>query len=1553
MAAIKLTKNALTVLEKRYLLRDEKKNLLETPEELFKRVADFIGETNEEKEKFFELMGSLRFLPNSPTLMNAGTKLGMLSACFVLPVEDDMTSIFDGVKNAALIHQGGGGCCAAGTIIPTVEYGFVPIEKIPEFSKIPLDEKGHTCKPFTVFSFDEVTESFTRATVSHLWKFKRNKYLRVDFGTEGYVNVTEWHPFIVYEPLPNQQSGGVYRTKRADELQEDDWLVTPSFHDNIFLNEEPDFWWLYGFFLGDGSLDSTKNGVRLRFCSKDDKYLNRISTIISSYTDGVTGSISTDKRNDCKTLAITSHYNKYEHSNEPHGNLNLKLADFIKRFVDLNQGSKTKKTSLKETFLCPNPRALISGLVDSDGWIGKDFSGIATGNKELKDLIVRHLSLLGINCKVRFREDKREREIKGSWWSVEFPTGYTQLLFTEKNPRKNKLITSRKIKIKKISEVKEKMEFYDFTVPRYQNYLGGNTQFVTIHNTGFDFSKIRPKNDVVKTTGGVASGPISFMEVFNAATNTIKQGGRRRGANMGILRVDHPDIIEFISCKEDQTKLTNFNISIAITDVFMKAVDENSDYDLVNPRNKEIVGKLDARGVFDKIVEMAWKNGEPGMVFIDRINRDNPTPEVGKIESTNPCVTGDTLVYTADGRGSVPIQQLADEGKDVPVFTETDEGKITVRYMRNPRLTREKVDVYKIQLDSGDEIKATADHKFYLRDGTIIRTDQLKRDDSLHILTKRLSPQKGKFSVTEFNKYWRLYNRGRHEKNEHTHIASFYHNNSNPIPMDCVVHHRDFNSENNKPENLEIMGVSEHNEYHSSRIKGEKNPLYKIKKDKKKWKNYLRSNPFYDVTGEKNPRFGVKLEDSTKRKISRGIKNHHYHNPELKQRLSKISKELWNNREYKKKAAQGFRNRAERKLEESRRKTNLDCFLDENSVKVKKVCTNCGSSFSISFSSREIGYCSRSCAMEAFNTDFKIRISRNKGINKKYQEKAQMNKELQIQKYKELKRQLERDPLKKEWENKCKEDDIRFRLGTKHGYSSYKELKEESVMYNHRIVSVKYVGTSDVYNGTVDDFHNFFIGGFLSVNETSKKIVYLKTRNCGEQPLLSYESCNLGSINLLKHIKDSDIDWSLLEKTTRLAVRFLDNVIDRNQYVLPEIEQMTKSNRKIGLGIMGFADVLVSLGISYNSKKALDLAGKIMSFIQVKARDESSKLGKERGNFPNFEKSIFKDKFEFMRNATTTTIAPTGTISLIAGCSSGIEPYFAIAFTRNVLDGKKLFEANPLFEEQLKAKDIYSKELLEKVASSNSIQELEEIPKKIRQLFVTTHDITSTNHIEMQAAFQDYVDNATSKTINFSSSATKEDIAESYLLAYKKDCKGITVYRDGSRKYQVLSTKKTEAKSKIEDQIRHIEKLEPRERPEITVGQTHKIRAGCGNLYVTINKDEKGVCEVFVQVGKSGGCIASQSEAVGRLISLSLRSGVKVESVVDHLAGIRCPGPNFYQGKTVLSCADGISQVLANYINGNHVVKNNGIIACPDCGGMLEFAEGCYTCRQCGFSKCD
>lgn len=1146
MTAIELTKNSLTVLEKRYLLRDENKKLLETPEGMFKRVADFIGETEEEKEKFFELMASLRFLPNSPTLMNAGTKLGMLSACFVLPVEDDMTSIFDAVKNAALIHQ----CLDANTLVMTTD-GLVKIKNVKKKSYIETDESK--------FLVSDVYYNGKK----HVFKIKTQ---------HGYeITGTRLHKLLTVN------CEGKLIWKKVGDFKEGDWVVispgkwlgskvnlpnfkyTPksgrnktsfkaiSYHLPKTLNK--DLAELLGFYIADGS--NHRDGIRFTVGQHEKEIVDRITQL----SINLFGKIPT----------VVEYDNKFEVAI-----LSIQIKEWLKFLNVIKKSSIT--ANIPKLILQSNEEnicAFLRGLFTADGCIRKSghitytsasiklinslqiallHLGIPTRRYRNKATGVFQISIstkwgyVNYKKKIGFVSDKKKQRLlainsdqifkRGETipnqnkrirkWYKNLQRGEKIKVLKEYNDLVNrtqirqlsyqKLQSLSKLKIQP-NFIKELLshqviytqvtdisfigqrEVFDLTIPEKHAYLANG--FVS-HNsgggTGFSFSKIRPKNDVVKTTGGIASGPISFMEVFNAATNTVKQGGMRRGANMGILRVDHPDILEFISCKEDQTKLTNFNISIAVTDVFMKAVEENSDYDLVNPRNKQIVGKLNAKGVFDKIVEMAWKNGEPGMVFIDRINRDNPTPEFGEIESTNPC---------------------------------------------------------------------------------------------------------------------------------------------------------------------------------------------------------------------------------------------------------------------------------------------------------------------------------------------------------------------------------------------------------------------------------------------------------------------------GEMPMLNWESCNLGSINLSNHVFDNKLDWKMLEQTIRTAVTFLDNVIDKNLYILPEIEKITKANRKIGLGIMGFADLLIKLNVKYNSKKGLELAKEIMSFVQEKAREKSIQLGKESGNFSNFEQSVFKDNFEYMRNATVTSIAPTGTISLIAGCSSGIEPYYAIAFTRNVLDGKKLFEVNPLFEEQLKSIEIYSNDLLEKVSGTNSIQELEEIPKKIRQLFVTTHDITSTDHIEMQAAFQDYVDNAVSKTINFSSTATKEDIAKSYLLAYKKGCKGITVYRDGSRKYQVLSTKKAESKTEIEEQLKLVKKIEPRERPEVTVGQTHKIRAGCGNLYVTINRDDEGVCEVFVQVGKSGGCIASQSEAVGRLISLSLRSGVKLESVVDHLAGIRCPSPNFYQGRTVLSCADGISQVLENYTNGNNDNRQNGMIACPDCGGMLEFAEGCFNCRQCGYSKCD
>ena len=642
--------------------------------------------------------------------------------------------------------------------------------------------------------------------------------------------------------------------------------------------------------------------------------------------------------------------------------------------------------------------------------------------------------------------------------------------------------------------------------------------------TGFSFSRLRPAGDRVKSTSGTSSGPISFMQAFNAATETVKQGGTRRGANMGILRVDHPDILEFIDAKTTEGNLSNFNISVAITDKFMKAVKDDKNYDLLNPKNKEVVGNLSAKKVFDKIVENAWKNGEPGIIFIDKINRYNPTPEIGEIESTNPC---------------------------------------------------------------------------------------------------------------------------------------------------------------------------------------------------------------------------------------------------------------------------------------------------------------------------------------------------------------------------------------------------------------------------------------------------------------------------GEQPLLPYESCNLGSINLGKMVKDDNgqakLDYDQLKEIVYSAVHFLDNVIDLNNYPLEQIDKITRANRKIGLGIMGFADLLIKLDIPYNSEKAITLAKKIMKFIDRESKEMSRTLAKERGAFPNFEKSIYNKKGEKpLRNATTTTIAPTGTISIIANASSGIEPLFAVCYQRNVMDNDILIEVNPEFEKIAKEQGFYSEELMKKIADSGGINEFDEIPKKVKDVFITAHDVKPKQHIEIQAAFQEYVDNAVSKTINFPNSATREDILDAYMLAYETGCKGVTVYRDGSRNEQVLSTGKTksgpEGDSK-ESEIIYETKVKPRPRPLVVVGTTEKIPTGLGDMYITINEDQEGMNEIFVRVGKSGGEAAAMNEALGRLISIALRSRVEPSIIAKHLKGIRGSNPVWQNGELVLSCPDAIGKAIARYVERSkklnldfqedktgkaEVVKKNLTIdqdqllteTCPDCGGQVDYESGCFVCHGCGYSKC-
>lgn len=630
--------------------------------------------------------------------------------------------------------------------------------------------------------------------------------------------------------------------------------------------------------------------------------------------------------------------------------------------------------------------------------------------------------------------------------------------------------------------------------------------------TGFNFSRLRPAGSSVRSTGGVASGPISFMKVFNAATEAVKQGGTRRGANMGILRVDHPDIREFITCKQDNRDITNFNISVGLTGEFMTAVGNGEEYDLIDPRDGKPVRRENAREIFDLIIDHAWKNGEPGIIFLDRINEANVVPEAGEIESTNPC---------------------------------------------------------------------------------------------------------------------------------------------------------------------------------------------------------------------------------------------------------------------------------------------------------------------------------------------------------------------------------------------------------------------------------------------------------------------------GEQPLLPFESCNLGSINLYAMLKETDgkyeIDFEKLAETVRKAVHFLDNVIDVNKYPLSRIEEMTKNTRKIGLGVMGWADVLYRLFIPYDSEEAVELAEKVMAFIRDEGRKASAVIAEKKGVFPYYDKSIYKNTGLKLRNATITTIAPTGTLSIIAGVSSGIEPLFAISYIRNVMDNDRLPEVNPVFREAAEKEGFYSDSLMERIATEGSIYEFEEIPENIRRVFITAHDISPEWHIRMQAAFQKYTDNAVSKTVNLRNDATRDDVKEVYELAYETGCKGVTIYRDGSREAQVLNIGMTEHEKHDNKGIGNT--VSPRPRPEITTGFTEKVKIGCGNLYITVNYDEYGICEVFTNLGRGGGC-PSQSEATSRLISIALRSGMDVRSLVEQLKGIRCTSTIRKDGIKVMSCPDAIGRVIEKVMklsNGNGNANGNTIStaldeeenrkiptgpACPECGQSVEHDGGCIVCRNCGFSKC-
>jgi len=1028
--------------------------------------------------------------------------------------------------------------------------------------------------------------------------------------------------------------------------------------------------------------------------------------------------------------------------------------------------------------------------------------------------------------------------------------------------------------------------------------------------TGFAFSRLRPRGDRVRSTMGVASGPVSFLKVFDAATEAIKQGGARRGANMGILAVTHPDIEEFIALKSDMRTLTNFNISVAATEEFMAAVEADAEYDLVNPRSGEVVGRRRARHIFDLLVANAWKNGDPGIVFIDRINRDNPTPNLGQIEATNPCVTGDTWVLASDGPRQVcelvgiPARLVVD-GES---FETGKEGFFHTGV--RPVLRLETDEGHELRLTAGHPVRRVSRLTRYSTQAEWVPAGQLLPGDRLLLNNHRtLSHWPGLYGEAEGYLIGLLMGDGTLKQDKA--VLAVWPQAAGAVGvLEAAVaaavalpHRRDFAGWTRVPgrEWRLSLGSIRRLALALGMRPGHKAITPAVERTSSDfYRGFLRGLFDSDgsVQGHQRKGVSVRLSQSdlaTLRAVQRMLL-----------RLG-IASRIYQNR----------RPAGRRPLPDGR------------------------------------------------------------GGQRLYEIKAQH--ELIIS-----------GENMRRFADLIGFDDTAKRQRLQDAIDGYhRRLNRERFVATVR--SVEPDGEEETFDVQVPGANTFDANG-------------LYVHNCGEQPLLPYESCNLGSLNLGKFVKANGakrrLDWERLARAIPDCVRFLDNVIDMNRYPIEEIDHATKLTRKVGLGVMGWHDALLQLGVPYDSDEALALGEEVMRFVQAKANEASLELGRERGPFLAFEGSRYHPQHPY-RNSTRTTVAPTGTLSIIGDCSSGIEPIFSIAFTRqHYLDPQdpskltRLREVNKHFEEVAGAEGFYSEELTDYLAAGGRLAAREEVPDRVKRLFVTAQEITPEWHVRMQAAFQRHTDNAVSKTINFPFSASEADVAAAYWLAYREGCKGITVYREGSREYSVLShatvnvkgpeQETAEALREIEGKLAAVERPRPyREHlPDERRSITHKFRVGDQEGYITVGLYEDGrPGEIFVKIAKEGSTVSGLMDSVALLTSVTLQYGVPIEDLSRKLKNTRFEpygrtnNPRIPWATSIVdyvfrwlerrfapeaAAADASAHAAEGAaVGAQHAAPLQSLLpgeqtglGCPDCGALLVYQEGCLVCRSCGYNKC-
>ena len=1087
---------------------------------------------------------------------------------------------------------------------------------------------------------------------------------------------------------------------------------------------------------------------------------------------------------------------------------------------------------------------------------------------------------------------------------------------------------------------------------------------------GFSFSNLRPNGDRINSSNGVASGPLSFMEIYDIAFGKIAQGGTRRGANMAVLRVDHPDILNFIKCKGEEGKISNFNISVGITDKFMAAVKNNDNFDLINPRNRKVWKTLKAREIFDELAKYAHKNGEPGVLFLDTANKDNPVPNQYILEATNPCVTGDTLVATPGG-----WKRADDLSKGDKICNVIGGGAVdNIEVNKN-------VPVFKVYLSDGGIIRTTAAHQFHVRDSRekffrACRLDQTKIGSWVRVFKGAVpnNPvQKGSCDISD---------------KECGFLVGVL------IGDGCYT-----------PRGLSknIVRISTHS-------------------DELGWnkcvEGYLRkvgAQKIYTYTNKNSrsmlmdPKPGKAVSDWVKSLPLTPAKSPDKFLPE-----SYIN----SNKEFLSGLVDGL-------------------FSTDGSVDLS--------------SNHPIVRFHTSSETLAYQVRLILLMFGIHGRISKYPAKSfhYLGSRKIIRKHPKFDVTISGQSFGHFFEQFTLSHPEKQRRMVKAALS----CNFTGGNWAARIVKIEPAGSEKVY-----DVHESLTDTWITEGYVS--------RGCGEQWLGSYENCCLGHINLSESASENSIDWEHLRESAALSTRFLDDVVTQNKYVpaVPQLKEAALKNRRIGLGFMGLGDVFYKMNIRYGSKESLDLASQITEFIRFHSMKESIKLAKERGSFPGIKGSIYdlkklnwavptplsKHKENFgrpsidwdevknglkkygIRNSAQLTVAPTGTTATVFDVEGyGCEPVFALAYFRNVYQGNggeenlRLTYVSPSFQKALDGADLTKEQkdrIIKEALEKGTIQNLKEVPEKIKNTFVVSTDITADEHILMQATIQRFIDNSISKTCNFPESTTEEDIKQIYIKAWELGCKGLTVYVTGSRKEVVLETKETVEKkqgslidshgqargtpplrqAELDENIKDsstakaaafsnlgikLEEEEVRPRPPVVVGRTHKITTPVGKAFITVNRNGetgKRPFEVFINIGKSGSDLSSMAEAMGRLISGWLRSAKEpnkaLEEIQNQLMGIGGSMSIGFGQNRVSSLPDAVAKVLnkelvlskkIESLDAKDIVSEaleekdpsievsvqpslfKGSSICPECNNMtLVETEGCVKCYSCSYTRC-